>query len=98
MIYFSYKNWCGLNPQLCGLALGGSPWTSGDHSAWFCGRVAEMVLRLTGARREELGSKGEMRGTHSRGLWGADDARKGRSVVVVVTPHVMDSLITSLEP
>jgi hypothetical protein len=40
------------------------------------------VLRLARPRRKELKSKGEMRGTDSRGLWGASGTGKGRSTAV----------------
>jgi hypothetical protein len=43
-----------------------------------------MVLRIARPHCEELRSKGEMRGTHSKGFWGAGGAGKGRSTVVKV--------------
>jgi hypothetical protein len=46
---------------------GSSPWTNGGGSAQ--------------SRREKLGSKGEMRGTYSKGLWGVGGAGKGMSAV-----------------
>jgi hypothetical protein len=44
-----------------------------------------MALRLIRPCHEELESKGEMRGTHSMGLWGAGDVGKGRSVAVAAS-------------
>jgi hypothetical protein len=45
-----------------------------------------MALRLTGPHREELGSKGEMWGTHSRGVYDqSGGTRKGRSMTVVAS-------------
>jgi hypothetical protein len=69
------------------------PWTSGGSSVWSCRRAAEMTLRLVGPRSEELGSKGEMQGTHSKGLWGVGDAGKGRSVVATTSRETMMAMV-----
>jgi hypothetical protein len=63
----------------------GSLWTSGGGNARFHRRVAETMLRLAGPCREELGSKGEMLGTHSRGLSGEGGAGKGRLVATTAS-------------
>jgi hypothetical protein len=64
-------------------AWGGSPWTSGSGSAWSHRHAIETALRLTEPRREEFGSKGEMRGTHSRGLWErATLGRRGQGLFI----------------
>jgi hypothetical protein len=66
-------------------AWSGSPWTNGGGSARSHQRAAKTTLRLIGPPHEELGSKREMRGTHSRGLWGTGGAGKGISAVAVAS-------------
>jgi hypothetical protein len=91
-IYFSYENWRGSSPQLCGLGMGSSPWTSGGGRTRSRRCTTEMALWLTGPLRKELGSKGEMRGTHSRGLRGVGDAGKGRLVAASRETMMMRAL------
>jgi hypothetical protein len=72
-------------------AWGGSLWTNGGDNAWShraCGQDD------TVARREELGSKREMRGMHSKGLRGVSGVGKGRSMAPsgeTTTPRTLRS-------